>query len=39
MCTTEVQHSVVHFLWAKGLDAKDIHKETFSCLWWEVFVV
>jgi hypothetical protein len=27
--TTENQHSVVHFLWAKGLNAKDIHKEMF----------
>jgi hypothetical protein len=29
-CTTEEQRSVVHLLWAKGLDAKDIHKEMFS---------
>jgi hypothetical protein len=28
-CTTEEQHSVVHILWAKGLDAKDVHKEMF----------
>jgi hypothetical protein len=28
-CTTEDQRSVVHFLWAKGLNAKDIHKEKF----------
>jgi transposase len=28
-CTTEKQRSVVHFLWAKGLNAKDIHKEMF----------
>jgi hypothetical protein len=28
-CTNEEQHSVVHFLWAKGLNAKDIHKEMF----------
>jgi hypothetical protein len=28
-CTTEGQCSVVHFLWAKGLNAKDIHKEMF----------
>jgi hypothetical protein len=28
-CNTKGQHSVVHFLWAKGLNAKDIHKETF----------
>jgi hypothetical protein len=24
--TTEKQHSVVRFLWAKGLNAMDIHK-------------
>jgi hypothetical protein len=28
-CTTEQQHSVVHFLFAKGLNAKGIHKEVF----------
>jgi hypothetical protein len=28
-CTTEVQRSVVCFLWAKGLNVKDIHKEKF----------
>jgi hypothetical protein len=28
-CTTEEQHSVVHFLWAKGLSARDIHKKMF----------
>jgi hypothetical protein len=28
-CTTRQQHSVVHFLWAKGLSAKDIHSEMF----------
>jgi hypothetical protein len=27
--TTEEQRSVVSFLWAKGLNAKDIHKEMF----------
>jgi hypothetical protein len=26
-CTTEVQRSVVRFLWVKGFNAKDIHKE------------
>jgi hypothetical protein len=26
---TEEQCSVVRFLWAEGLDAKDIHKEMF----------
>jgi hypothetical protein len=28
-CSTKEQHSLVHFLWAKGLTAKDIHKEMF----------
>jgi hypothetical protein len=28
-CTTEEQHSVLLFLWSKGLSAKDIHKEIF----------
>jgi hypothetical protein len=28
-CTTEEMHSIVHYLWAKGLNAKDIHKECF----------
>jgi hypothetical protein len=28
-CTTEKQRSVVRFLCAKGLNAKDIHKEMF----------
>jgi hypothetical protein len=28
-CATEEQRSVVLFLWAKGLSAKDIHKEMF----------
>jgi hypothetical protein len=49
VCTTEEQRSVVHFLWAKGLDEKDIHKEMFpvyggKCLshnavphWWQTF--
>jgi hypothetical protein len=27
--TTEEQLSVVHFLWAKGPNAKDIHEEMF----------
>jgi hypothetical protein len=27
--TTEKQRSVVRFLWAKGLSAKDVHKEMF----------
>jgi transposase len=28
-CITKEQHSVVRFLWAEGLNAKDIHKEIF----------
>jgi transposase len=28
-CSTEEQRAVVQFLWAKGLPAKDIHKEMF----------
>jgi hypothetical protein len=28
-CNIEQQQSVVRFLWAKGLSAKDIHKEMF----------
>jgi hypothetical protein len=31
-CSTEGQRSVVRYLWAKGLNEKDIHKEMFSCL-------
>jgi hypothetical protein len=46
---TEEQRSLVRFLWAKGLNAKDIHKEIFpvyggKCLsrkvvpsWWQTF--
>jgi hypothetical protein len=26
-CTTIEQHGVVRFLWAKNMEAKDIHKE------------
>jgi hypothetical protein len=37
-CTTEDQRSVVPLLWAKGLNAKDIHIEMFSCLRWKVFI-
>jgi hypothetical protein len=29
VCTTEGQRSVVHFLWEKELNAKDIHKKMF----------
>jgi hypothetical protein len=28
-CITEEQHSVVRLLWAKRLNAMDIHKEMF----------
>jgi hypothetical protein len=28
-CTTENQYSFMLFLWAKVLNAKDIHKEVF----------
>jgi hypothetical protein len=28
-CITREQRSVVRFVWAKGLNAKDIHKEMF----------
>jgi hypothetical protein len=28
-CTTEEEHSVVRFLWAKGLNKKNIHEEMF----------
>jgi hypothetical protein len=32
-CTIEEQGSVVRFfLWAKGINAKDIHKEMFSVM-------
>jgi hypothetical protein len=32
---TEEQSFVVRFLWAKGLDAKDIHKEVFPVYVWK----
>jgi hypothetical protein len=47
--TTKEQSSIARFLWAKGLTAKDIHKEMFpvyggKCLsrkavnnWWQMF--
>jgi hypothetical protein len=38
VCTIEELCSIVHFLWAKGLNAKDTRKEFLSCLRWEVFV-
>jgi hypothetical protein len=28
-CTTEEQRSLVRFLWAKGLNVEDIHKDMF----------
>jgi uncharacterized protein (UPF0332 family) len=30
MCTTKKHRSVVQFLWTKGLNTMDIHKEMFS---------
>jgi hypothetical protein len=48
-CASEEQRSVVHFLWAKELNAKDIHKEMFRVCggnylrrkavppWWQTF--
>jgi hypothetical protein len=50
-CTTEEQRSVVRFIWAKGLNAKDIREDIFlvydgKCLsreavpsWWQIFTV
>jgi hypothetical protein len=35
-CTTEEQRSVVCFLWEKGLNVKDIHKEMFPVYRWEM---
>jgi hypothetical protein len=35
---TEEQHSVVHFSWAKGLNAKDIHIEMFPVYGGKCFV-
>jgi hypothetical protein len=29
-CNTEKHRCIVRFLWAKGLNAKDIHKEMFT---------
>jgi hypothetical protein len=34
-CTTKEQRSVVHFLWAKKVNAKDIHKEMFPVYGWK----
>jgi hypothetical protein len=37
-CTDEEQRSVVRFSWAKGLNAKDIHKEIFPVYGgWQTF--
>jgi hypothetical protein len=36
--TTEEQRSVVRFLWTKGLNTKNIHKEMFPVYGGEVFV-
>jgi hypothetical protein len=33
--TTEEKRSVVRFLWTKGLDTKDIHKEMFPVYGWK----
>jgi hypothetical protein len=36
VCTTEEQRSVVRFfLWAKGLNTKDIYKEMFPLYGWK----
>jgi hypothetical protein len=37
--TTEEQRSVVHFLWTKGLNAKNIHKEMFPVYGGKCFYV
>jgi hypothetical protein len=37
-CITGEQHSVVHFLWAKGLNVKDIHKEILGMTGFSDFV-
>jgi hypothetical protein len=34
-CTTIEQRGVVRFLWAKNMEAKDIHKETLPI--WAAF--
>jgi hypothetical protein len=38
-CNTEEQRSIVRFLWAKGLKAKDIHKEVFPVYGGSIFRV
>jgi hypothetical protein len=38
VCTIEEQRPIVRFLWARGLNANNIHKRNASCLWWEAFV-
>jgi hypothetical protein len=39
--STEEKRSVVLFLWAKGTNAKDSHKESFPAYggkrWWQTF--
>jgi hypothetical protein len=35
--TTDKQRSGVRFLWAKGLNAKDFHKEMFPVYIWKCF--
>jgi hypothetical protein len=34
-CSTEEHHSVIHFLWAKGFNTKDIHEEIRSAYGWK----
>jgi hypothetical protein len=34
-CNTEEQPFVVRYLWAKGLNVKDIHKKIFSVYGWK----
>jgi hypothetical protein len=36
--TTEQQRTLMHFLWEKGLNAKDINKEMSPVFRGEVFV-
>jgi hypothetical protein len=36
--TTEDKHSVVYYLWAKGLSAKDIHIEMFPAYGGKCFL-
>jgi hypothetical protein len=34
-CNIQEKRSVVRFLWAERLNAKDIHKEMFSAYGWK----